>query len=178
MLPSVVREAVAPSPGKEIKPDPAPAGAVATADKPLTETSFSWDTKEIHDGEYFLKIVATDKRSNPGDPKVDEAVLGPITLLNQKPRIDILDRTAEVRERAVTARGTADGGKAPISTVSYRVNKGEWSAAEAMDGLFDSPVEPYRIVTDPLTPGEHTIEVRATTVANLNGSSTMKITVK
>lgn len=178
LLPSVVKDAVTASPSKEIKPDPAPAGAAAAAEKPITETSFSWDTKEIPDGEYFLKIVATDRRSNPGDPRADDKILGPITILNQKPSVEIQDRTAEVKDRAVTVKGMVFGGKAPISTVSYRVDKGEWHAAEATDGLFDSPTEPYRIVTDPLPSGERTIEVRATTIGNLNGSSSMKITVQ
>ncbi|MBW3624946.1 MAG: hypothetical protein KY468_16225 [Armatimonadetes bacterium] len=174
ILPEVVKDAAANPSSKVIKPDPAPAGAVA--EKPLSETSYSWDTKEIPDGEYFLKIVATDKRSNPSDPQTDEKVLGPVTILNQKPKVEIAESLAEVRDRAVTVQGLADGGKAPIATVSYRIDKGEWSAAEAVDGLFDSPVERYRIVTDPLPAGEHTSEVRATTMGNLNGASNIKIT--
>jgi hypothetical protein len=175
-LPSVVQDAVTSTPEKEVKPDPAPAGAAP--EKPLTETSYSWDTSDLPDGEYFLKIVASDKRSNPASPLADEQVIGPITVVNSKPKITLDDKMAAVKDRIVTVTGQADAGKTPISTVSYRVDKGDWAAAEAADGLFDSPVESYQVVTDALTPGEHTIEVRVTSTANVNNSATMKITVK
>jgi len=176
ILPSVVQDAVATPPEKEIKPDtPAPG---APAEKPMTETSYSWDTSQIPDGQYFLKVVASDKRSNPSDPQANDQVLGPITVVNSKPTVTLDSDPPSAKDRAVTVTGTADGLRVPVSTVSYRVDKGDWSAAEAVDGLFDSPREAFRVVTDPLSPGEHTIEVRVTTIANLNASAETKVTVK
>jgi hypothetical protein len=176
LLPTLVDDAVSTPPDKEMKPDPAPAGAPPL--KPLSTTNFSWDTEQIPDGDYLVKVVASDKRSNPTDAQSDQDIIGPITILNDKPVVTIDDHDTEVKDRAVTIKGSANGGKASLSTVSYRVDGGEWAAAESKDGFFDAPKEDFVITTESLSPGDHTIEVRATTTANANGATTTKVTVK
>ena len=49
-----------------------------------------------------------------------------------------------------------------IASVEYRIDGGDWTAAEAVDGTFDEAVEDYTFTTATLADGEHTIEVRAT----------------
>jgi hypothetical protein len=53
-----------------------------------------------------------------------------------------------------------------IAAVEYRVDDGDWTAATASDGAFDSPAEDYTFTTASLADGEHTVYVRATDSAD------------
>ena len=53
-----------------------------------------------------------------------------------------------------------------IVAVEYRVDDGDWTAATASDGAFDSPAEDYTFTTASLADGEHTVYVRATDSAD------------
>jgi hypothetical protein len=47
--------------------------------------------------------------------------------------------------------------------VQYRVDAGEWLPVAAADGAFDEPSERWTLRTAALAPGQHTLEVQATT---------------
>jgi len=64
-----------------------------------------------------------------------------------------------------TFAGTASD-ESSISAVEYRVDDGDWTAATASDGAFDSPAEDYTFTTASLADGEHTVYVRATDSAS------------
>ena len=49
--------------------------------------------------------------------------------------------------------------------MEYRVDGGEWSAALATDGSFDSPGEDFYFTTAPLADGSHTVQARAADAA-------------
>jgi len=59
-----------------------------------------------------------------------------------------------------------------IVAVEYRVDDGDWTAATASDGAFDSPDEDYTFTTASLAEGEHTVYVRATDSA---GNTTAEV---
>ena len=61
--------------------------------------------------------------------------------------------------------------------MQYRVDGGEWLAAAPKDGLFDSSQEGFALVTAPLTPGKHTIEVAAFNAANSKTLQQVEVTV-
>ena len=58
-------------------------------------------------------------------------------------------------------------GTTAVGAVQYRLDGGEWRTAEAEDGSFDSPIENFHFITDPLSPGVHTVEVRT---LDINGN--------
>lgn len=60
-----------------------------------------------------------------------------------------------------TLVGVAEDSTSPIAAVEYRVNSGEWSAAQASDGGFDSLSEGYSFTTTALTDGAHAVQARA-----------------
>jgi hypothetical protein len=47
-----------------------------------------------------------------------------------------------------------------VASAEYRVDGGEWIAAAAADGIFDSSDEAVRIDPGRLTMGRHTLELR------------------
>lgn len=172
-LPQIVREAVGKSPKPE-RPVPVAMPGAGSSGRVIKETSFSWDTTQVPDGEYFLKVIATDRRSNPTDWLSDEAILGPVLVVNERPKLFpgpvMINSARQIKvEGLVTA-------KLPIATVSYRIDNGDWIAAQPVDGVFDSPRESFQVITDSLTPGDHSLEIRVVDLAN--NAATEKVSVK
>jgi antitoxin (DNA-binding transcriptional repressor) of toxin-antitoxin stability system len=64
-----------------------------------------------------------------------------------------------------TFTGTATD-ESNVISVEYRVDDGDWTAATASDGAFDSPAEDYTFTTASLADEEHTVYVRATDSAD------------
>jgi len=174
VLPSVVNEALSQA---EPRP-PAPPAAAARREppKPITVTSFRWDTTKLPDGEYLLKVVASDKRSNPNGFKTAEKITGPVIIANEKPKIQILKSSLKQKDGGeFSFEALATSKRMSITAVSFRVDSGDWYAAEPADGVFDSPEERFIVTTDPLPPGNHTVEVKVTDSAG--NSATQKVPV-
>jgi len=155
---------------------PAPA-AVAAA--PIKETSRAVDTKLLPDGTYMLKVVTTDRPSNPVEPRIAEAVSEPFTVCNTPPTVYLLRASTQIRpDRTVTLEGTALQTLIPISAVQFRVDGGEWFAAVPQDGIFDRGTENFTVATTPLTAGRHTIEVKAFNAANGTAAEKVEVEVR
>jgi len=125
---------------------------------PTKATSMNWDTTKATDGLYLIKVIASDKQSNPKDPMSDERISDPVRVDNTAPTIG-LDKTptpaAPPAKVKVTDAGTY------VASAEYRVDKGDWKGALSEDGIYDGQTE--MVVIDPadLTSGEHTLELRA-----------------
>lgn len=143
---------------------PAPAAAAARKSDSLRETSFTWDTTEVPDGRYLIKIVATDRLSNPVDAATVEEVIGPVLIVNTPPRLSLAGDPQVDDDRSVALTGTARS-SVPLAGVDYRLDEEEWTATVAEDGIFDSETERFAFRTPPLEAGEHTLEVRAVDAA-------------
>lgn len=143
----------------------------------LSKSTFSWDTDTEKDGTYRLKVVVTDKASNPATPLSDEALSGPVIIANAKPDVSVFERNTAVAAGVATLQGEARSPSMAILRVSYKVDDGEWQAAIPVDGIFDSPNEKWKIVTDTLESGEHKIEVKASDEVGNHGTAETKVKV-
>ena len=138
----------------------------APAEKPAgnstKQTTFSWDTGKFEDGVYLIKVVASDKLSNPVDAMSGDAVSEAFTVTNQAPKVHVFNKTLTVQtDKSVRVEGIAYHDLVGIAGVQYKVGSGDWAAAAAADGIFDSDFESVIITTEPLEKGKHTIEVKA-----------------
>ena len=68
-------------------PPPAPAGT-STNGSGVKDTSFSWDTTEVPDGTYQLRVIASDKPSNPADALTAQAISSPFPGRQHAPHPD------------------------------------------------------------------------------------------
>ncbi len=141
------------------------------------ETSKTWDTKTLPDGAYWLKVVASDYASNPSDPQTAQAISEPFVICNSLPQLTLSGTPLLGADRRVTLSGSASQGLITITAVQYRIDGGDWLAAVARDGLFDSTNEGFGLTTLPLTPGKHTIEVAAFNAANNKATQKVEVTV-
>jgi hypothetical protein len=174
---------------------PEPDDAPSRAERPDAKTRFEWDTTQLPDGVYLLRVMATDEPASPTDYATVYSPAVPIVVCNTPPVVSVRERDVKVAEDGVVEltgfafqyfeerkEGSANGGEqaserarrilrqsAPIVGVQYQIGDGEWFSAEPLDGMFDSAFEPFRIRTKPLPAGEHTVRIK---VFNGAGKST------
>ena len=152
-------------------------GGTGTGVAGSRETSKTWDTKSLPDGTYWLKVVASDYPSNPSDALTAQAISDPFVICNSLPQLTMSGTPLVSADRRVTLSGSASQGLISITAVQYRVDGGDWLAAAARDGLFDSTNEGFALTTLPLTPGKHTIEVAAFNAASGKTTQRVEVTV-
>src|SRR5712692_9770231 len=130
----------------------------------LEQKFYSWDTATLPDGAYYLKIAATDAPSNP-----------PALALSTERESErfVVDNTPPVIEhlRVGPPSGKMSGGhpasftahdaSSAIERAQYSLDAGDWILVAPDSGISDDSVEHYVFGLPALTPGEHTIAVRA-----------------
>lgn len=153
----------------------------APAEKPAgngtKSTSISWDTSKCADGVYLVKVVASDRASNPTDALTAEAISEPLILSNKAPRVVAFRKTITIQaDSSARIEGAAYHDFIGLAGVQYRVGTGDWAAAASTDGIFDSKFESFVITTHALPKGNHTVEVKA--VDQAGNAATTKVPVK
>ncbi len=128
------------------------------ADEIHTKTELDWETANLPEGKYRLRVEASDEQVNPPDQVRRHALESETVLVdNTPPRIE----TLELAGRRLRAH-VVDGVSAVTRVDVAFDGKVEWHPLGASDGLFDTPDE--RIDTDLgtlLPSGSHIVIVRA-----------------
>ncbi len=128
----------------------------------LTQTSFDWDTRTVADGNYLVKVVASDALANPpGEGKTTSRVSDYFVVDNTLPTIG--DVVSKITGDAVTISLRAQDRTSTIANVEYTLDSNDqWQSLLPVDGIFDAPDELVRFSIKGLTPGEHQVTIRAT----------------
>lgn len=87
--------------------------------KELTTTSFDLDTTKYSDGNYRLKVEASDVSSNPDDPQTDSQVSTPFTIDNTAPKL-VANAPTSTGTTASRLVATATDATSPISGAEWR----------------------------------------------------------
>ena len=125
------------------------------------EKYLSWDSTAFPDGEYEVRLTASDSPSNtPAEALTAVLVSDPFLIDNTPPRMVGLSVAPgggrlQVRWKAVDARSIID-------RAEYSLNGGDWITVEPTTKLSDSPEEEYMLSLERDGPGEQTIAVRVT----------------
>lgn len=124
----------------------------------LTERYYSWDSTAFPDGEYVLRVTASDAPDNPpGNALEAQLASEPFVIDNTPPQITGLAASAQGNK--LTVKWQAADTLNPIETAEYSVNGGDWKIAEPTTRLSDSPRHDYALTID-RPQGEVTIAVR------------------
>lgn len=134
--------------------------------EPLTRTDYDWNTESIPDGNYVVKVVASDERSNPREDALEHALTSaPFLVDNRKP--ELLD----LKIAYPYASGRAHDSFSAISELAYSVDGGDWQPFAPRDGIFDDPTEEFTVkLPARLPPGAHSLAVRAVDAADNIGA--------
>ena len=124
----------------------------------LAEKYYSWDSTAFPDGEYRLRITASDEPSNPpADALTGQLVSEVFTIDNTPPRISGLAATRNGGKLEV--RWHAADSLSNIAKAEYSLDGGEWTVAAPITKLSDSLELDYALSLD-AAPGEHTVAIR------------------
>ena len=131
--------------------------------KELSKAEYEWDITTVGDGRYTVKVVATDKLSNPvGWAKSVEKVSMPFDIDNTQPSMGEIEVTANGNGTYKVACDVMDI-STPIEKAVYKIDSDEhWKAIFPEDGIFDSKQEKLLLETGELPEGAHTITIQVT----------------
>jgi sugar lactone lactonase YvrE len=124
----------------------------------VAEKYISWDSTAFPDGEYRLRITASDAPGNPPSEALTASMESDAFWIdNTPPKITALAATRaggklEVRWHAADALHN-------ITKAEYALDGGEWTVVEPVTKLSDSLDLDFDLTVD-AGPGEHTIAVR------------------
>jgi hypothetical protein len=135
----------------------------------LDQKFYSWDTTTMPDGAYYLKIAAADAPSNPPALALKtERESERFEVDNTPPVVENLVAVPHVRRASASpslwealGQFTARDAGSSIDRAQYSIDGGEWILVAPTSGISDAPEERYEFSFGGLSPGEHTVAVRA-----------------
>ena len=135
---------------------------------PSKKTNLQWDTTQVADGRYVIRVVVSDRTSNPQEPETDEQLSDPI-LVDNTPPVLLLEPGSEAVAPPETVR--ASDAISYIASAEFKVDKDPWTGAACADRVFDSPYEDLLLNLSEVKPGEHTLSLR---VRDAAGNETLR----
>ena len=119
----------------------------------------SWDSTAFPDGEYRIRVEASDMPSNPPAEALSTSVESePFLIDNTPPRIANL--VAARTGAKLRATWSASDALNNIKKAEYSIDGGDWTMAAPVTRLSDSLDLSYDLTLDNVSPGEHTLAVR------------------
>jgi hypothetical protein len=144
--------------------------------KGITDKYYSFDAATLPDGDYEIKVVASDAPSHaPGDFLTGELISERFELDTTPPEISALKAGSPApckqagcgKNLAIPVTFDARDLISPITHAEYSLDAGPWQYVEPVGGLSDSKEEHYSFAIsvpdgpDSQPSGEHLVSVRA-----------------
>jgi hypothetical protein len=124
----------------------------------VTEKYLSWDSTAFPDGEYRIRVTASDAPGNPpAEALTARLESSPFWIDNTPPKITGLTGV-RIGSRLQLKWHAADALN-NIAKAEYSVDGGDWKIAPPVTRLSDSQELDYELALD-AGPGEHTVAVR------------------
>jgi hypothetical protein len=124
----------------------------------VTEKYLSWDSTAFPDGEYRLRVTASDAPGNPpAEALTARMESAPFVIDNTPPKITGL--TAARNGARLQVRWHAADDLNRLGKAEYSLDGGDWTVVAPVTKLSDSTELDYDLGVD-AGPGEHTIAVR------------------
>jgi WD40 repeat protein len=135
----------------------------------VTERFYSFDSSQLPDGHYRVKVVASDARShNPGEALTGERVSDEFVIDTTPP--DVTGLEAHMVNGKIHITLTATDATSPVTHAQYSVDAGRWQYVAPVGNIadsltehfeFDAPPPPPRPDAQaPADPSEHVIAIR------------------
>ena len=117
----------------------------------------SFDSEAFADGEYRIRITASDAPSNtPENARTTQEESDPFLIDNTPPQItNLAAKGGVIQWHAADALSV-------IRKAEYSLDGGDWTVVDPVTRLSDAEMLDYSLTLKNLAPGEHTIAVRAT----------------
>jgi hypothetical protein len=114
----------------------------------LTKDTYSWETSDLPEGRYRLRLVATDELSNPPDRVTRDAMESSVILVdNTQPVVEGLKVVGK------RIQGVALDGVGPIARIEIALaGSDDWTPFFPTDGIFDEQREEFDADVSKLAP--------------------------
>jgi hypothetical protein len=124
----------------------------------IAEKYLSWDSTAFPDGEYRVRVTASDAPGNPPSEALTSRLEGsPFWIDNTPPRITGLSASRSGGKLLV--KWHAADALNQLTKAEYSVNGSEWKVAAPLSRLSDALELDYELTLDAAA-GEHTVAVR------------------
>ena len=146
------------------------------ADK-VEDLAYNFDTRILGDGEYVIRVEASDSPSNPPDMALHGSLDSrPFLVDNTPPTIEGLAATAS--SGSVTISFEASDETSSIRRIRVRIGADEWRPVLPEDGIADSGRERISIRLDGVASGDHAVAVQVFDELHNVGSGSTSVTVR
>ena len=128
----------------------------------VREKYFSWDSSAFPDGEYEVRVTASDSPGNPPGEALTTVLVGDPFLIDNSPP-QIMNLTGTATSGGMEVRWKARDARSIIEKAEYSVNGGDWIPIQPVNKLSDAPEEEYLLALPQSAQGqpqEQTIAVR------------------
>jgi hypothetical protein len=129
----------------------------------LTKPTYTWDTADLPEGRYRVRVIASDDISNPPDRAKRHQLDSDVVLVDNTPPI-----IEDLRVRGRHISGVAVDGVGPIKRIEISVaGSDRWHPFYPVDGVFDQAREKFDADVSSFVPkGSHIVSVRVYDKAN------------
>lgn len=125
----------------------------------VREKYFGWDSTAFPDGEYRLRVTASDLPGNTKEDALTGRLESDVFIIdNTPPRVTGLAGTRNANR--IDVRWHAIDALSVITKAEYAVDGGDWTVVDPVTKLSDSRELDYALALADVAPGEHTIAVR------------------
>lgn len=105
----------------------------------LTKSSYDWDTRSLPEGQYRVRVSASDEIANPPEAATDHSLVSHVMLVDNTPP-ELKGLTAAGRR----VKGTALDGVGPIARVEFALaGSDDWNVVVPTDGVYDETSEEF-----------------------------------
>ena len=143
----------------------------------LTKPQHFWNTLTMGDGQYELRVTASDKNANTPTSALEAVRISePVVVDNTPP---VLARLAgRAKGKTITVSGQVVDALSSIKVMQYTVDSDEqWHTIVPTDGITDSARESFSVDIKDSKPGLHRIAVRAVDALGNTGYAATTVTV-
>jgi hypothetical protein len=136
----------------------------------LRDGYFAFDSTQLPDGLYRVRVEATDEPSNPpGQAKTASIASEPFLVDNTPPAVQVTVRKA-AKGSALTIDVSANDSQGPLARAEYSLDGARWVPLLPADGISDSRAESYSFSLEAPRAGEHTVIVKVTDLLGNTGA--------
>jgi len=105
----------------------------------LTKDNYTWETSDLPEGRYHLRLIATDELSNPPDRVTRDEMESPVVLVDNTPPV-----VEGLKVNGKRVQGVAIDGVGPIARIEFSLaGSDEWTPFYPTDGIFDEQREEF-----------------------------------